>query len=84
MLLKDYITYWFRTYRMPHQARNTQEATWSTIKNHIIESKIGEMDLTAITVRICRSSLQENSCMAARGSSAMWIGLGSRFRITRW
>ena len=51
MLLKDYITYWFRTYRMPHQARNTQEATWSTIKNHIIDSKIGEMELTAITVK---------------------------------
>lgn len=51
MLLKDYITYWFRTYRMPHQARNTQETTWSIIRNHIISSRIGEMELTDITVK---------------------------------
>lgn len=41
MLIKEYVKYWFYTYRMPHQARNTQETTWNLIRNHIVDSSLG-------------------------------------------
>ena len=59
MIVSDYITYWFRTYRMPHQARNTQETTWSIIRNHIIDSKLGKMELTDVTVKDLQEFLTE-------------------------
>ena len=51
MLIKEYVKYWFYTYRMPHQARNTQETTWNLIRNHIVDSSLGERELTEVTVK---------------------------------
>lgn len=49
--LKDYMVYWYKTYRMPKQQRTTQIANLSLINNHIIGSKIGELELNEITTR---------------------------------
>lgn len=51
MLIKEYVKYWFYTYRMPRQARNTQETTWNLIQNHIVDSELGNKELTAVTVK---------------------------------
>lgn len=51
MLLKDYIVYWYQTYRKPKQQRTTQIAMENLIQNHIVVSKLGEMELSEITTR---------------------------------
>lgn len=35
MKLKDYILYWYKTYRQLGQARTTQITTMSCIQNHL-------------------------------------------------
>ena len=42
MKIKDYVMYWYKTYRMPRQARTTQLTTLSVIENHIVGSQLGE------------------------------------------
>ena len=51
MILKDYIVYWYQTYRKPKQQRTTQIAMENLIQNHIVVSKLGEMELSEITTR---------------------------------
>ena len=36
MILKDYIVYWYQTYRKPKQQRTTQIAMENLIQNHIV------------------------------------------------
>lgn len=43
--------YWYKTYRMPKQQSTTQIANLSLINNHIVGSKIGELELNEITTR---------------------------------
>ncbi|MBO6127954.1 MAG: site-specific integrase [Pseudobutyrivibrio sp.] len=57
MKLKDYMHYWYTTYRMPRQQRNTQESTISLIRNHILQSNIAEKEIRHITVRDCQEFL---------------------------
>lgn len=51
MKLKEYIYYWFETYRRPYQAPATAVTTLSTIKYHIAETPLGEMDMADIRTR---------------------------------
>ena len=57
MKLKDYMRYWYTTYRMPGQQKNTQASTRSIIKNHIFQSPIAEKEITMITARDCQEFL---------------------------
>lgn len=51
--------YWYETYRMPHQQRNTQLSCISLIKNHIICSTLGDKDIVNITARDIQIFLNE-------------------------
>lgn len=57
MKLKDYILYWYQTYRMPHQQKNTQTAFMSLINNHILTSTLADKELGSITARDCQEFL---------------------------
>ncbi|WP_303813981.1 site-specific integrase [Selenomonas ruminantium] len=67
MKLKDYMTYWYRTYRMPHQQKNTQTSCKSLIRNHIFTSNLANMDLCDITVRDCQEFLTNELLYGGRG-----------------
>ena len=53
------MTYWYKTYRMPHQQRNTQLSCISLIKNHILFSGLGDKDIEDITARDIQIFLNE-------------------------
>lgn len=65
MKLKDYMYYWYRTYRMPHQKRNTQLVTLSLLENHIMQSDLAEKEVAMITANDCQLFLTKeyfNGC----------------------
>ena len=49
MKLGDYVLYWFTTYRMPHQQRNTQLTCLNLINNHIISSDLADIPIDKVT-----------------------------------
>lgn len=51
LLVKDYINYWFQNYRKPRQQRTTQLAMENLINNHIVGSRLGEMEMDEVQVR---------------------------------
>ncbi len=51
MKLGDYVMYWFTTYRMPHQQRNTQLTSLNLIKNHILVSNLADKQLEEVTAK---------------------------------
>ena len=51
MKLKEYMAYWYDTYRRPMQQENTQEAYLSLIRHHILPAPLAEKELTAVTVK---------------------------------
>ena len=59
MKIKDYVTYWYKTYRMPRQARTTQLTCLSVIENHISCSTFGEMELTEVETHHVQEFLTE-------------------------
>lgn len=59
MLLKDYALYWYTNYRMPKQQRTTQICFLSTIKHHICDSALGEMELDSIRTKDIQLHLTE-------------------------
>lgn len=77
MKLKDYVNYWYQTYRMPHQQKNTQ-ATWrSLIGKHIVPSALGNMELTAITTRDCQEFLTNELLHGNKRHFKNWSAVGS-------
>lgn len=59
MKLKDYMLYWYNTYRLPRQQKTTQIVNLSLINNHIIGSIVGEMELCDVTTRDLQEFLTE-------------------------
>lgn len=57
LTLRDYMTYWYTTYRMPNQQPNTQATSKSILKNHVFVSSIADKDLRDVTVRDCQEFL---------------------------
>lgn len=57
MTLRDYLMYWYRTYRMPHQQKNTQASYISMLQNHIFASSLADKELKDITVQACQEFL---------------------------
>lgn len=57
MTLRDYMTYWYTTYRMPNQQKNTQATARSIIRNHVFCSPIADKDVRDITIRDCQEFL---------------------------
>ncbi len=51
MKLGDYVMYWYTTYRMPRQQRNTQESCLNLIRNHILDSEMAEISIEKVTSR---------------------------------
>lgn len=45
MKLEEYAMYWYQTYRMPKQQKTTQQTCLSLIRNHIIGSELGALEL---------------------------------------
>lgn len=48
MQLRDYVWYWYTTYRQHRQQKTTQGVFISMIKNHILPSPLGQMELQDI------------------------------------
>ena len=59
MLLKEYIQYWFDTYRKPQQSPSTAEKAYTYVKYHIIDTPLGEMELADIRTRDIQTLLNE-------------------------
>lgn len=59
MKLKDYILYWYKTYRQPGQARTTQITTMSCIRNHLLTAPLSEKELAEIHLRDLQTFLME-------------------------
>ncbi len=59
MKLKDYMLYWYQTYRMPRQVKTTQQTCLSLIHNHICDSEIGEKELSDINTSDIQSFLTD-------------------------
>ena len=74
MKLKDYMVYWYKTYRMPKQQRTTQITNLSLINNHIIGSKIGELQLDEITTKDIQEFLT-NELMSGKKTCLKYLDL---------
>lgn len=59
MKLKNYILYWYKTYRQPGQARTTQITTMSCIRNHLLTAPLSEKELAEIHLRDLQTFLTE-------------------------
>ena len=59
MLLKEYIQYWFDTYRKPQQAPATAEKSYTYVKYHIIETSLGEMEIADIRTKDIQTLLND-------------------------
>lgn len=59
MKLGDYVMYWYTTYRMPYQQRNTQLTCMNLLKNHIEGSELAEKELSHVTARDIQLFLNE-------------------------
>ena len=51
MKLKDYVNYWYETYKMPKHQGTTRHAYQCYINSHIVHNPIGEMEITEITLK---------------------------------
>lgn len=59
MKLKDYMLYWYQTYRMPKQQNTTQQTCLSLIRNHICNSDLGEQELEEVKTADIQKFLTE-------------------------
>lgn len=59
MKSKEYVLYWYNTYRLPRQQKTTQLVNMSLIRNHIVGSDVGEMELADVTTRDIQEFLTE-------------------------
>ena len=48
MLIKDYVQYWYRLYRMPYQAETTRATYSSIIENHIVDTYFGQLEISDV------------------------------------
>lgn len=82
MLLKDYVTYWYATYKQPKHQRNTQETYWCYIRTHICSSKLGEMDIGEIRVADVQEFLSE---LLLRGNKCPLATIGGMGKpLSHW
>jgi len=82
MLLKDYVVYWYSTYKQPKHQKNTQETYWSYIRTHICASGLGEMDMREIKVGEVQAFLSE---LLLRGNKCPLVSVGSAGKpLSRW
>ena len=48
MLLREYIRYWYETYRYPKHSPTTANTCMNTIRSHIAPSELGNMEISEI------------------------------------
>ncbi len=51
MKFGDYMRYWYETYRMPYQQRNTQEVFLSVLEVHFYSSSLADVELDNLSVK---------------------------------
>lgn len=59
MKFKDYIVYWYNTYRKAKQASTTISSTISTLNNHILNEAWADKELSEITTKEIQEYLTE-------------------------
>lgn len=74
MLLKDYVCYWYMTYKQPKHQKNTQETYLSYIHTHICPSSLGAMEIGEIGVGDVQGFLSE---LLLRGNKCPIASIGS-------
>lgn len=74
MLLKDYVCYWYMTYKQPKYQKNTQETYLSYIHTHICPSSLGAMEIGEIGVGDVQGFLSE---LLLRGNKCPIASIGS-------
>ena len=79
MLLKEYIQYWFDTYRKPQQAPATAEKSYTYVKYHIIETSLGEMEMADIRTKDIQTLLNDlkdhGNCLKLKYNRHNGVGL---------
>ena len=82
MLLRDYVIYWYSTYKQPKHQKNTQETYLCYIRTHICSSDLGGMDICEIRVGDVQGFLSE---LLLRGNKCPLTTIGSQGKpLSHW
>lgn len=81
MLLKEYVQYWFDTYRKPQESPSTCEKTYICIKHHILNTPLGDMEIADIRTKDIQSLLNDlkdhGNCLSLKNHDSRGEGLSA-------